>query len=712
MQRGTITKYRPFPVIDLPDRRWPSRTIEQAPIWCSVDLRDGNQALINPMNLEQKLRMFRLLTDIGFKEIEIGFPSAAAVEFEFTRTLIERGLIPGDVYPQVLTQARDHLIRRTFEAIEGTPRAVVHLYNSTSTLQRRVVFGMDRAEIRAIAVDGTRLVRELAERTDTEVVYEYSPESFTGTELDFAVEICDAVIEAWDPSPERRIIINLPATVELATPNVYADQIEWFLRHVRRRDSIILSLHTHNDRGTGVAATELGLMAGAERVEGTLFGNGERTGNVDIVTLGLNLYTQGVDPGLDLHDLGRLIEVSDYCTDIPVGARHPYAGELVFTAFSGSHQDAINKGMTAQGNGAGALWAVPYLPIDPTDVGRSYQAIIRINSQSGKGGVAYVMETEFGCLLPKTMQPEFGQVVQALTDRTGREVEAQEIWQAFENEYLEADQPVRFIDYAIATAADDSSRMDGVLTIARNDVRMVLEGSGNGPIDALKDALATAGLADFRLTHYSEHSLGQGTDSTAIAYIQIATGSGVQCFGAGTNPNIAKASALALISALNRSIAAQAAAEPDEPAVLAPRGISGRRGRRALTRRCRCGQLPAQPEAAAHTADEARGAILAAGPGVTAARSGGHVPAPAARGKPQTRRRARISRRGWLPSVPWWRPPRPGRTPGVRWAGRSGCSRRSSGPAPGCRRRRFRLRCRCPGRQARSPRRPSPRVRA
>ena len=581
MQRGTITKYRPFPVIDLPDRRWPNRTIEQAPTWCSVDLRDGNQALINPMNLGQKLRMFHLLTDIGFKQIEIGFPSAAAVEFEFTRTLIERGLIPDGVYPQVLTQSRDHLIRRTFEAIEGTPRAIVHLYNSTSTLQRRVVFGMNRAEIRAIAVDGTRLVRELADRTDTEILYEYSPESFTGTELDFSVEICDAVIEAWDPSPDRRMIVNLPATVELATPNVYADQIEWFLRNVRRRDSIILSLHTHNDRGTGVAATELGLMAGAERVEGTLFGNGERTGNVDIVTVGLNLYTQGVDPGLDLHDLSRLIEVSDYCTDLPVGARHPYAGELVFTAFSGSHQDAINKGMTAQGNGSGDPWAVPYLPIDPTDVGRSYQAIIRINSQSGKGGVAYVMETEFGCLLPKTMQPEFGQVVQELTDRTGREVEAQEIWKAFQAEYLEADQPVRFIDYAIATAADDSSRMDGVLTIARNGEELRLEGTGNGPIDALKDALGTAGLADFRLTHYSEHSLGQGTDSTAIAYIQIAAGNGVQCFGAGTHPNIAKASALALISALNRSIAAQGGAEPSLPvaagAVVEPVAVAAAR---------------------------------------------------------------------------------------------------------------------------------------
>ena len=462
MQRGTIDKYRPFPQIDLPDRAWPNRTIDRAPIWCSVDLRDGNQALINPMNLEQKLSMFSLLVDIGFKEIEVGFPSAAAVEFDFTRTLIDNGLIPEGVYPQVLTQARDHLIRRTFQAIEGTPQAIVHLYNSTSELQRRVVFRKDRAAIRQIAVDGTRLVRELADRTDTDVVYEYSPESFTGTELDYVVEVCDAVIEAWDPSPDRRIIINLPATVELATPNVHADQIEWFLRNVQRRDSIILSLHTHNDRGTGVAATELGMLAGGERVEGTLFGNGERTGNVDIVTVALNLYTQGVDPGLDLSDLGRLIGISDACTELPIDARHPYAGELVFTAFSGSHQDAINKGMTAQGDG---LWEVPYLPLDPTDIGRSYQAIIRINSQSGKGGVAYVMEAEFGCQLPKTMQPEVGEVVQELTDRTGREVNAAEIWEAFRREYLEADQPIRFIDYAISSDPQDSSRMNGRLTV-------------------------------------------------------------------------------------------------------------------------------------------------------------------------------------------------------------------------------------------------------
>ena len=458
MQRGVIDKYRPFPQIDLPDRSWPNRTIDRAPIWCSVDLRDGNQALINPMNLEQKLSMFSLLTDIGFKEIEVGFPSAAAVEFDFTRTLIDNGLIPEGVYPQVLTQARDHLIRRTFQAIEGTPQAIVHLYNSTSELQRRVVFRKDRAAIRQIAVDGTRLVRELADRTDADIVYEYSPESFTGTELDYAVEVCDAVIEAWDPSPEHRMIVNLPATVELATPNVHADQIEWFLRNVQRRDSIILSLHTHNDRGTGVAATELAMLAGGERVEGTLFGNGERTGNVDIVTVALNLYTQGVDPGLDLSDLGRLIEISDSCTELPLHPRHPYAGELVFTAFSGSHQDAINKGMTAQGEG---LWEVPYLPIDPTDIGRSYQAIIRINSQSGKGGVAYVMESEFGCQLPKTMQPEVGEVVQELTDRTGREVNAAEIWEAFRREYLEADQPIRFIDYAISSDPQDSSRMNG-----------------------------------------------------------------------------------------------------------------------------------------------------------------------------------------------------------------------------------------------------------
>ena len=571
MQRGTITKYRPFPTIDLPDRQWPNRTLQRAPRWCSVDLRDGNQALINPMNLNQKLRMFSLLVDIGFKEIEVGFPSASAVEFDFTRTLIERGLIPAGVYPQVLTQSREHLIRRTFEAIAGTPRAIVHLYNSTSELQRRVVFRMDRAAIRGIAVDGTRLVRELAEQTATEILYEYSPESFTGTELDFAVEICDAVIEAWDPSPDRRMIINLPATVELATPNVYADQIEWFLRRVQRRDSIILSLHTHNDRGTGVAATELGLLAGGERVEGTLFGNGERTGNVDIVTVALNLYTQGVDPGLDLHDLSRLIEVSDYCTELPVGARHPYAGELVFTAFSGSHQDAINKGMTAQSETPGDRWEVPYLPIDPTDIGRSYQAIIRINSQSGKGGVAYVMESEFGCQLPKTMQPEFGQVVQELSDRSGREVEAHEIWRAFQREYLEVDAPLRFLDYAIASDTEDSSRMHGTLTVVVDGAERKLSGTGNGPIDALKDALGQAGLNDFRLTHYSEHALGQGTDSTAIAYIQIAR-DGTQRFGAGTNPNIAKASALALISALNRSLAASPQRQPaTAPALAAAR---------------------------------------------------------------------------------------------------------------------------------------------
>ncbi len=567
MQHHPISKYRPFPQVDLPDRAWPTRTIDKAPTWCSVDLRDGNQALINPMNLEQKLRMFALLTDIGFKEIEVGFPSAAEVEFEFTRTLIERGLIPDDVFPQVLTQSRPPLIARTFEAIEGAERAIVHLYNSTSEVQRRVVFNSDRDGIKQIAVAGAAQIRELADKTDSHIVFEYSPESFTATELDYAVEVCDAVVEVWDPSPERRMILNLPATVELATPNVHADQIEWFLRHVQRRDSIILSLHTHNDRGTGVAATELGLLAGAERVEGTLFGNGERTGNVDIVTVALNMYTQGVDPGLELSDLSRLIEVSNYCTDIPIGVRHPYAGELVFTAFSGSHQDAIKKGMAAQAevqaqadqNGKSTRWDVPYLPIDPTDLGRSYEAIIRINSQSGKGGVAYVMDAEFGCQLPKTMQPELGLVIQALSDRVGREIEAQEIWDEFEREYLQAEEPIRFVDYSISTDNLDTSRMNGTLVVEVDGTRRELTGAGNGPIDALKAALGSAGLADFRLTQYSEHALGQGSNATAIAYIQIVYGGEVTRYGAGTHPNIAKASAKALLSALNRCVRAKEA---------------------------------------------------------------------------------------------------------------------------------------------------------
>jgi 2-isopropylmalate synthase len=564
VQHDVISKYRAFPQVDLPDRQWPSRVIDRAPTWCSVDLRDGNQALVNPMTLDQKLRMFALLVDTGFKEIEIGFPSAAEVEFEFTRTLIERGLIPDDVFPQVLTQSRDHLIRRTFAAIEAAPRAIVHLYNSTSELQRRVVFQSDRAGVKRIATEGTALVRELADASSADIVFEYSPESFTGTELDYAVEVCDAVVDIWNPSPERRMILNLPATVELATPNVYADQIEWFLRHVQRRDRIILSLHTHNDRGTAVAATELALLAGAERVEGTLFGNGERTGNVDLVTVALNLYTQGVDPGLQLDNLSRLIEVSDYCTEIPVGVRHPYAGELVFTAFSGSHQDAINKGMSARpkattNSKSEPPWEVPYLPIDPTDLGRSYEAIIRINSQSGKGGVAYIMESEYGCQLPKTMQPEFGQVVQELSDRVGREIETREIWEEFEREYLRAPGPVAFVDYAISTDADDTSLMTGILVIEHAGERKELTGAGNGPIDALKDALASAGLADFRLTHYSEHALGEGSSATAIAYIQIDYHGGLRRYGVGTHPNIAKASAKAMLSALNRAMTANAA---------------------------------------------------------------------------------------------------------------------------------------------------------
>ena len=551
MEKEIITKYRSFPRLKNTERKWPEKLIEKAPVWCSVDLRDGNQALINPMNIDQKLRMFSLLVDIGFKEIEIGFPSASNIEFEFVRSLINKNIIPENVLPQVLTQARTHLIKKTFESIEGTSKAIIHLYNSTSELQRRVVFGKTKNEIIEIAVTGTKLIKELSQSTKTDITFEYSPESFTGTEINFAVDICENVIEVWQPTSTHKMIINLPATVELSTPNIYADQIELFLKKIRNRNNIILSLHTHNDRGTGIAATELGLMAGGERVEGTLFGNGERTGNVDIVTLALNMYTQGIDPGLDLSDLNRLIEISDYCTDLPIGPRHPYAGELVFTAFSGSHQDAIKKGMNAQ---EGNVWAVPYLPIDPSDIGRSYEAIIRINSQSGKGGVAYIMESEFGCQLPKTMQAEFGSIIQNLSDKLGREIEPKEIWQEFNNEYLTSEDPIKFVDYSIASDSNDSSRMHGHLKIQINGEEKELNGNGNGPIDALKDALSSIELANFQLTHYSEHALGKGTDSTAIAYIQITNSTGNQRYGAGVNPNIAKASALALLSAVNRSI--------------------------------------------------------------------------------------------------------------------------------------------------------------
>ena len=408
------TPYHELFTVALPDRTWPNNRILQAPIWCSVDLRDGNQALVNPMSVPQKLEMFELLVKLGFKEIEIGFPSASEVEFEFTRTLIDRGLIPDDVTPQILTQSRTHLIERSFEALHGAKRAIVHLYNPTSELQRRVVFHASQEEVKRIAIEGTRLIKSLAAKTSTEILFEYSPESFTGTELPFALEVCNAVIREWGPTPHHKMILNLPSTVEMITPNIYADQIEWFIRHLENRESVIVSLHTHNDRGTGVAATELGLLAGADRVEGTLFGNGERTGNVDIITLALNLFSQGIHPNLDLHDIGSIREVAERCTELPVHERHPYAGDLVFTAFSGSHQDAINKGMRALAESGENRWEVPYLPIDPRDIGRTYEAIIRINSQSGKGGVAYMMRSEFGCDLPKDMHPEFSAVIQKI----------------------------------------------------------------------------------------------------------------------------------------------------------------------------------------------------------------------------------------------------------------------------------------------------------
>jgi len=556
MQKIHIKKYQPFPPIDLPDRQWPSRTITTAPTWCSVDLRDGNQALPIPMGLKEKLRMFQLLVDIGFKEIEVGFPSSSQIEFDFVRLLIEEHHIPDDVTIQVLVQARDELITRTFESLHGAKKAIVHLYNSTSPLQRRVVFGLDKPDIINIATRGAKLVKELVPTLpETQVIMQYSPESFSSTEVDFALEICEAVVDVWQPTPENKIILNLPVTVEVATPNVHADQIEWFCRHMRNREAAIISLHTHNDRGTGVACTELGLLAGADRVEGTLFGNGERTGNVDIVTVALNMYTQCVDPGLDFSDISAIRAVAESCTRLDVPIRHPYAGELVFTAFSGSHQDAINKGMTAQDASPNALWQVPYLPIDPKDIGRSYEAIIRINSQSGKGGVAYVMETEFGYQLPKAMHVELGKIIKNLADECGEELSGTQINQAFEQEYLDLNEPFALESFSV----EEISRQDGskVVTctarITVDGITRELHGSGNGPIDAFVQALNQNDIADFKVLTYTEHALGEGAEAQAIAYIQIHVSSGTTFFGAATDTNIEFAAVKAVLSALNRS---------------------------------------------------------------------------------------------------------------------------------------------------------------
>ncbi|MEJ2684365.1 MAG: 2-isopropylmalate synthase [Candidatus Sulfobium sp.] len=552
-------KYRPYPSVELPDRKWPSATIGHAPQWCSVDLRDGNQALIVPMGLKEKKEMFDLLVEIGFREIEVGFPSASQTEYDFLRLLIEKELIPGDVTVQVLTQSREHLIRRTFESLRGVKQAVVHLYNSTSELQRRVVFRKGKKEIMELAVRGAELIRSEAEKmTGSRIVYEYSPESFTGTEPDYAVEICEAVADVWEPSPDRKIILNLPATVEMATPNVYADLIEWFCRHIKNRENVVISAHAHNDRGTAVAASELALMAGAGRIEGTLFGNGERTGNVDIVTLALNMLSQGVDPELDLHDISRVMEIYERCTGIDVHMRHPYAGELVYTAFSGSHQDAINKGMKVYREQGPPYWEVPYLPIDPADVGRTYESVIRINSQSGKGGVAYIMEKEFGFRLPVDMRPEFGEIIKSLSDSTGREVTTGMIWEAFEREYLRAASPFSFAGCEKSEDLPQTGACGSPETVvsALVDVggeRRSIAGKGNGPIDAFSRAIGNEINIDFKLISYYEHALDKGSDSRAVAYIQIEDTKALRFWGAGIDTNIEVASFRAILSALNRS---------------------------------------------------------------------------------------------------------------------------------------------------------------
>ncbi|HWX80915.1 MAG TPA: 2-isopropylmalate synthase [Steroidobacteraceae bacterium] len=550
MLRNPSTKYRAFTPIDIADRRWPNRVIAAPPQWCSVDLRDGNQALIEPMDAARKRRMFDMLVKIGFKEIEVGFPAASQTDFDFVREIIERELIPEDVTIQVLTQARPELIARTFESLKGARRAIMHVYNSTSVAQRRVVFRTDRAGIIDIAVRGASVVREHALRQpDTDWTFEYSPESFTGTELDFAVEICDAVNAVWEPTPAHRSILNLPATVEMATPNVYADQIEWFLRHINGRDSIVLSVHPHNDRGTAVAAAELAVMAGAERIEGTLFGNGERTGNVDIVTLALNLYSQGVDPKLDFSNINEAARCAETCNQLPIHPRHPYVGDLVFTAFSGSHQDAIKKGLSARTEAD--IWDVPYLPIDPTDLGRSYDSIIRVNSQSGKGGVAYLLEREFQLIMPRRLQIEFSQVVQTAADITGKELTAQELWDLFNREYINPRTPYVYRSHQLAASTDgaDSERL--TLQIENAGRVETWLGQGSGPIDAMVNAIALP----FDVLSYEEHSRGQGSAANAVSYIEITTRSRRTLFGVGMHPNIITASLLAIVSAVNRAIA-------------------------------------------------------------------------------------------------------------------------------------------------------------
>ena len=549
MLKNPSKKYRAFPAIDIPDRTWPSKSITQAPIWLSSDLRDGNQSLIEPMDAAKKMRFFKTLVQVGIKEIEVGFPSASQTDFDFVRELIEGGHIPDDVTIQVLTQAREDLITRTFESLKGARQAIVHYYNATAPSFRRIVFNQDKAGVVNIAVNAAKLfVKYAAQQPETQWTFEYSPETFSATELEFAKEVCDAVIEVWNPTPEHKMILNLPATVECATPNIYADQIEWFGRNINRRDSVLISLHTHNDRGTGVAATELGLMAGADRVEGCLFGNGERTGNVDLVTVALNMYTQGLDPQLDFSDIDGVRKVVEECNQIPVHPRHPYVGDLVHTAFSGSHQDAIRKGFAQQK--PDALWEVPYLPIDPADIGRSYEAVIRVNSQSGKGGIAYLLEQEYGISLPRRMQIEFSQVVQRETDRLGLEMTAQQIHSLLRTEYLQANTPYALVSHRLQEENGHSAVEVEVSAKGDGETNLRWSGKGNGALEAL-----VAGLpVNAEIMDYNEHAIGAGTNAKAAAYIELRVNGGRAVHGVGIDENITTASFKALFSALNRSL--------------------------------------------------------------------------------------------------------------------------------------------------------------
>jgi 2-isopropylmalate synthase len=544
-------RYRPFAPVHLPDRTWPDKTLTKAPRWCSVDLRDGNQALIDPMDPERKRRMFETLVRMGFKEIEVGFPSASQPDYDFVRLLIEEDLVPDDVTIQVLTQCRPELIQRTYECLDGARRAIVHFYNSTSILQRRVVFGLDKPGIVDIAVNAARLCRKLEQAMgDTQIFYEYSPESYTGTEVDFAVEICEAVMDVIEPTPEKKLVLNLPATVEMYTPNLYADTIEWFLRRIPNRDRIVLSLHPHNDRGCAVAAAELGVLAGADRVEGTLFGNGERTGNVDVVTLAMNLFAQGVDPELDITDIDALRRVAEYCNRLPVHPRHPYVGDLVYTAFSGSHQDAIKKGMEALPLDY-KVWEVPYLPIDPKHVGRTYEAVIRVNSQSGKGGVAYIMKVEHGFDLPRRLQIEFSKTIQAITEDSGTEISPGAMWEAFRAQYLLEHPAFELGTHElISLEGTEGTRIMAQLVV--DGAARAVTGTGNGPIAAFVDALRSGLGAEIDVVDYAEHALGQGADATAVAYVETVDGDGALRWGVGVHPNIITASLRAVLSALGR----------------------------------------------------------------------------------------------------------------------------------------------------------------